>query len=117
MEEVEHEFLRALGTSVVLPLNTDDPTGGTAPVGKLSWPRVAAECQYLGTAHFEDRLEIELTILKVGNSSVQYGFHFRVGDRPYRQRVANDCLLQDRARPATRFHSHPRRRSKPAGWP
>ncbi len=67
MEEVEHEFLRSLGTSVVLP----DSDSGT-----ISWPRVAAECEYQGTASFEEELAIELSISKIGRSSVTYEFRF-----------------------------------------
>jgi 4-hydroxybenzoyl-CoA thioesterase/acyl-CoA thioester hydrolase len=77
MEQVEHEFLRWLGTSVVAPLTES----GTAPGGKLSWPRVAAECQYSGSARFEDQLEIELHVAQLGTSSVTYRFHFRVAGR------------------------------------
>ena len=84
MEEVEHEFLRALGTSVVIPLaDSEQSSGGdaTATGGKISWPRVAAECQYRGSARFEEQLEIELRVTQLGTSSVTYGFRFRVDDR------------------------------------
>lgn len=72
MEEVEHEFLRSLGTSVVISL-PEAPEGG-----KMSWPRVAAECQYHGSARFEDNLDIELRVTQLGTSSVTYGFRFCV---------------------------------------
>ena len=77
MEEVEHEFLRALGTSVMTPLEGTEPAAG----GKMSWPRVAAECQYSGSARFEEQLDIELRIAKLGTSSVTYGFRFQVNGR------------------------------------
>jgi 4-hydroxybenzoyl-CoA thioesterase/acyl-CoA thioester hydrolase len=84
MEQVEHEFLRSLGTSVVTPL-----TGPDAPPGsKLSWPRVAAECQYSGSARFEDELEIELHVAQLGTSSITYQFQFRVAGR----RIATGSL-------------------------
>ncbi|MEX0714760.1 MAG: acyl-CoA thioesterase, partial [Pirellulales bacterium] len=50
MEEVEHAFLRQLGLSVVM---SDDQ-------GTMSWPRVAATCQYQGAVRFEDVLDIAL---------------------------------------------------------
>jgi 4-hydroxybenzoyl-CoA thioesterase/acyl-CoA thioester hydrolase len=76
MEEAEHELLRSLGTSVVTPIDEHDPTQG-----KISWPRVAANCQYSGSARFEDVLDIEVRVARIGTSSVTYEFAFRVGDR------------------------------------
>ncbi|MHB0955064.1 MAG: acyl-CoA thioesterase [Pirellulaceae bacterium] len=76
MEEAEHELLRSLGTSVVTPLDPADPTHG-----ELSWPRVAAECQYVDSARFEDMLEIEVQVARIGSSSVTYQFCFRVDGR------------------------------------
>ena len=76
MEEVEHELLRSLGTSVVTPLDPADSTQG-----ELSWPRVAAECQFVGSARFEDVLEIEAYVARLGTSSVTYEFRFRVDGR------------------------------------
>ncbi len=67
MEQAEHAFLRGLGTSVVQ--NLDDGW-------HLSWPRVHVECDYRGTARFEDVLQIELRILRLGSKSVTYQFHF-----------------------------------------
>jgi acyl-CoA thioester hydrolase len=76
MEAAEHELLRSLGTSVVVPLEEGDAVGGT-----ISWPRVAAECQYTGPARFEDELEIDVQVERVGRSSVTYGFRFLVTAR------------------------------------
>lgn len=66
MEEVEHEFLRSLGLSVLIQHEQ----------GPLSWPRVAASCQYRGAVRFEDVLDIELTVARVGEKSVTYTFRF-----------------------------------------
>ena len=68
MEAAEHELLRSLGIPVL--------ARGDSPEPPLTWPRVAAECNYLAAAHFEDVLEIDVRIAKVGNSSIQYEFHF-----------------------------------------
>ncbi len=88
MEEVEHEFLRSLGTSVIMPLEASTPPQINSPddvehtaKGMISWPRVAAECQYCGAARFEEPLEIELRVTQLGTSSVTYGFRFRTGGR------------------------------------
>jgi 4-hydroxybenzoyl-CoA thioesterase/acyl-CoA thioester hydrolase len=64
LESVEHEFLRSLGLSVVM---TDDE-------GQLGWPRVSASCDFKGSVKFEDVLDIELTIARLGEKSVTYQF-------------------------------------------
>ncbi len=83
MEEVEHEFLRAMGTSVMMPLEARQGAGKNAATTgtTIGWPRVAAECQYRGSARFEEQLQIELRIAELGKSSVTYRFQFRVEGR------------------------------------
>lgn len=68
MEVAEHELLRSLDISV-LPR----AEAGNDP---LSWPRVAASCNYLAAARFEDQLRIDVRVAKIGTSSVQYEFRF-----------------------------------------
>ena len=72
MEQAEHELLRALGTSVV----THDE------LGTLSWPRAAVSCDYVGTAKFEDILEIQVCVARLGTKSVTYDFSFYRGAEP-----------------------------------
>lgn len=67
MEEAEHAALRHVGLSV-MPLED--------AVGRLSWPRVAAHCDYLAAARFEELLRIEVTVQRIGVTSVSYGFEF-----------------------------------------
>lgn len=72
MEETEHEFWRSLGISVI----ADDrhPT--------ISWPRVAARCEYFSPAHFEDELELVLQLSKIGDRSLEFEVSFtRAGER------------------------------------
>ncbi len=64
LESVEHEFLRSLGLSVVME---DDS-------GPLGWPRVSAGCDFRGAVKFEDVLNIELSIARLGEKSVTYQF-------------------------------------------
>ncbi|HEX4129638.1 MAG TPA: thioesterase family protein [Pirellulales bacterium] len=71
MEQAEHEFLRARGLSVM----------GRDEHGVLGWPRVAASCDYRGSARFEDTVEIELRVERVGEKSISYGFTFSVASR------------------------------------
>lgn len=66
MEAAEVEFLRSLGLSVAM---------GWAEM-KLGFPRVGASCDYLHPARFQDLLEIEVRLLRVGSKSITYGFEF-----------------------------------------
>lgn len=72
MEQAEHQFLRSLGTSVINPLGDG---------WHLSWPRVHVECDYRGSARFEDDLRIALRVTKLGTKSVTYSFEFLLAER------------------------------------
>jgi acyl-CoA thioesterase FadM len=64
-----------MGSSVVQALSREDaPEDGW----HLSWPRVHVECDYRGAARFEDLLDIQVCVLKLGEKSVTYGFDFLV---------------------------------------
>lgn len=67
MEEAEHAALRHVGLTVMRPAEI---------VGHLTWPRVAAHCDYLSAARFEDLLRIEVGVLRIGQTSVRYAFDF-----------------------------------------
>jgi len=66
MEEVEHEFWRALGRSVVTPegLHT------------MSWPRVAVSCEYFSPARFEDEIVLLFRLTHVGGRSISFEVDF-----------------------------------------
>lgn len=66
MEQAEHEYLRNRGLSVLM---TDDE-------GRLSWPRVSVRCDYMQSVVFEDELDIEVHVERLGTKSITYGFHF-----------------------------------------
>ena len=66
METAEHQFLNSLGTSVSI-----DHEGN-----KVGWPRLAASCEYLSPAKFEDELDIHLVVARKGNKSITYQFTF-----------------------------------------
>lgn len=70
MEEVEHDFLRSQGKTVM-------PSG---PGPHISWPRVAAECEYRVPLRFEDEFDVEMGVTRLGRKSVTYGFRFLRGD-------------------------------------
>lgn len=67
MEAAEHAMLRSLGLAVMHPHEDG---------GHLTWPRVAAACDYLGAARFEDLLQITVSVDKIGTKSV--GYRFRI---------------------------------------
>ena len=66
METAEHELLRELGLSVI----------GQDDQGEIGWPRVSASCDFQSPAHFEDILDIEVSVAQLGEKSVTYAFHF-----------------------------------------
>ncbi len=72
MEQTEHAFLRSVGAN---PGSYRDPEGR-----KVGWPRVAASCEFLSPARFGDEIDIHLTILRKGSSSLTYGFDIRRED-------------------------------------
>jgi len=72
MEQAEHELWRHLGLSI---LSTDDD-------GELSFPRVAARCDYQRAVKFEDVLDIEVGIVRLGEKSITYEFAFTHDGRP-----------------------------------
>lgn len=66
MEAAEHELLRSLGFSVYTELDGD----------VVSFPRVAATCEFHSPARCEDVLDIDVTVTRVGTKSVTYAFQF-----------------------------------------
>ena len=75
MEEAEHELLRHLGLSV---LTSDDQ-------GPISWPRVSAHCEYRSAVKFEDVVDVEVRIARLGEKSVTYEFAFTCEGRDVAQ--------------------------------
>lgn len=77
MEVAEHEMLRSVGIQIM-----PKPTDGAI---LLTWPRVAASCDYLSAARFEDLLTIDVQVVRIGTSSIRYGFQFTCEDRKVAQ--------------------------------
>jgi 4-hydroxybenzoyl-CoA thioesterase/acyl-CoA thioester hydrolase len=71
MEQAEHDLLRSVGLSVI-----SHESDGT-----MSWPRVAAKCEFQSAARFEDVLQIEVRISRLGNSSLTFAHRFTLGER------------------------------------
>jgi YbgC/YbaW family acyl-CoA thioester hydrolase len=88
MEAAEVDFLRSRGLSVSMILDGH----------RLSFPRVAASCDFLRPARFEDVLEIAVSLQKLGRKSVTYAFEFFKGEELIaRGQVSSVCcrLLPD----------------------
>jgi YbgC/YbaW family acyl-CoA thioester hydrolase len=66
MESAEVEFLRARGLSVRQTWEGEE----------IGFPRVSATCDYLSPARFQDVLDVEVAIEKVGSKSVTFAFAF-----------------------------------------
>jgi YbgC/YbaW family acyl-CoA thioester hydrolase len=61
VEEAEHAFLKSRGLMVF-----DRALGG--------WPRVNVSCDFAKPLQFGDRVEVQLAIAQIGNSSVTWKF-------------------------------------------
>lgn len=68
MEAAEHELLRSIGVEVLPPHDASSDA--------VTWPRVSASCDYFAAARFEDWLEIDVAIEKIGSSSVTFHVRF-----------------------------------------
>jgi 4-hydroxybenzoyl-CoA thioesterase/acyl-CoA thioester hydrolase len=71
MEEAEHELWRQLGLSVKHKFND----------GVLTWPRVAAHCDYVSPIRFEDIVDIDVTVARIGTKSVAFEFQMSQAGR------------------------------------
>jgi len=66
MEIAEHELLRALGANAGAERQAD---------GRLvGWPRVASSCEFLSPARFGDELDVHVQVVRVGRTSLSFGF-------------------------------------------
>jgi YbgC/YbaW family acyl-CoA thioester hydrolase len=84
MEAAEVEFLRARGLSVKLTWE-----GRT-----LGFPRVAASCDFLSPARFEDVLDISVVVDRIGTKSLTFAFEFTLeGKLVARGKVTSCCCL------------------------
>ena len=72
MESAEHELLRHLG------LNVHTIDAGHA----VSFPRVSASCDFLAPARYEDTLDIDVCVLRVGEKSITYEIEISRDDTP-----------------------------------
>lgn len=64
VENTEHAFWRSLGISVHIGEGEE----------KHGWPRLSVSCDFTKPVRFEQLLNVSLRILKVGNTTLRYGF-------------------------------------------
>jgi 4-hydroxybenzoyl-CoA thioesterase/acyl-CoA thioester hydrolase len=68
--------------------------------GTISWPRVAAQCDYSGPCRFEDVLDVSVSIAKLGRTSVSYTFIFTLdGTEVARGKMSAVCCRIEHDRP------------------
>jgi len=72
MEQAEHEFFRSLGLTIVNHHSHDKTIG---------WPRVSANCRFESPARYNDVLDIELTVQRIGVKSLTYDVRFSLDGR------------------------------------
>lgn len=65
MESAEHAFYRSIGFSA-----------DEAKSLGLGWPRVKAECEYRRPLRFEDIVQIEVKVRRIGARSISLEFEF-----------------------------------------
>jgi YbgC/YbaW family acyl-CoA thioester hydrolase len=70
MEAAEHEWFRSLGLKIA---------GKLANGTEFGWPRVSATCSYSSPAHYEDVLEITITVIQRNPRSLTTQYEFRRG--------------------------------------
>ena len=66
MEQAEHELLRSLNLGVICEVDGQH----------ISFPRVNAQCNYRNAIKFEQIIDVEVSVLRIGNKSITYGFQF-----------------------------------------
>jgi 4-hydroxybenzoyl-CoA thioesterase/acyl-CoA thioester hydrolase len=90
MEAAEHELLRSIGLSVYTEIE------GAA----ISFPRVAASCQYVAPVRCENVLDIEVFVQRVGAKSVTYSFRFsRTGKEVASGEMTSVCCRVEHGQP------------------
>jgi YbgC/YbaW family acyl-CoA thioester hydrolase len=89
LETAEHEFLRAVGTTVHHQRDGH----------QVGWPRVSASLEYKSPARLGDELTIELRVARKGARSMTYDFTVRIGERLAAEGTMSSvcCVLDDPA--------------------
>ena len=90
MEAAEVEYWRARGLSVVIRQQEE----------RMTFPRVSASCDFFKPALFEDLLDIEVTIARLGTKSVTFAFEvFKTAEVIARGQITAVCCRVVPGRP------------------
>lgn len=102
-EAAEQDFLREMGV----------PYAGVE-FRDVSFPRVHVECDFLAEIRYEDLIDVELTVDRVGTSSFTWSFAVSVTGRPSSKgkitvvcidkRTGRSCPIPERLRDTLRAH-------------
>jgi len=85
MEEVEHDFFRSLGLSIMIK-----QADGTY----IGWPRVNASCHFEAPLRYEDEVELKLWVERIGVKSLAYYIEFwNKGRRVAHGRMKSACCI------------------------
>lgn len=99
MEQAEHDFFRSLGLTIV----RHQPDGTT-----IGWPRVSAQCRFDSPVHYEDVMEVVLTVQRIGVKSLTYDVVFSVGERTIaRGSIKTVCCIVRPGHPLTSIEIPP----------
>lgn len=84
MEQAECEFLRSLGITVAMRQGER----------RIGLPRVGASCDFIKPAFFEDVLDIQLTLARIGTKSLTYAVEFyKKGELIARGKISSCCCV------------------------
>jgi acyl-CoA thioester hydrolase len=84
MEAAEVAFLRDRGLNVTLQWNGEH----------LGFPRVSVSCDYISPARFDDVLDIDVRLEKLGSKSVTYAFDFSRAAAPIARGKMTSCCCR-----------------------
>jgi acyl-CoA thioester hydrolase len=71
MEQAEHDYFRSLGLSIMQ--KRDDGS-------YIGWPRVSASCNFRKPVAYDEDVEIDVTVERIGVKSVTYQMTVRRGN-------------------------------------
>lgn len=72
MEGAEHALVREAGLSIFCKVPANEGPDSDGNRIEVSFPRVHADCDYKLPARCEDWLEVEVTVEKLGRTSITY---------------------------------------------
>ncbi len=99
MEQAEHAFLRSLGLGVICEI--DDQ--------RISFPRVNASCNYRNAIRFEDLIDVQLSVSRIGSKSITYSFQFSRGTTPVADgSITTVCCKFEHGKPAESIVTPPK---------